>query len=505
MADNGRHYLEKSERNIVFRAVLDRSLNSNTANQLVEQLEKQADWLQVKILPGDDAFESIPELNEWTKKPANQMLLASVPISLELRPRNLLKSDFTPEQWATELRGQKGIAEVFYDKKAVDWLQRLARQTGSIRLALGGLLTGLGLIAAAFLGVAYGRIFRFPLQWQGGFGVALRGFWRPILSMCLSGVFALIPLAHVTWPLRFNFVGPGVSVSGSLAWIILAGILLGGTTWTSLYFSARRQSQPPRRLLTVSTLGAALCLSALAGTTVQAELPPPGSVPALPPDSLRPTTPDFALPDLTFDNSLYETSTTLKPLTDTRREELARQTQSEIDKMDKSVQYLKDWLTRTEQERARDLANRDLNRRKLEQARLEQTTAERVLKERYETLQNLHAALTAIQTHQSSTSSSLFAPQEQPRRQAVRSILIRETEHNFHMLEESDRPSVGRTRTKVNELLEDSNRLSTIEKLASHTPETIRQAMDHLTLKRQALADRLKLIQTAPRQIPPPA
>jgi hypothetical protein len=393
MADNGCHYLEKSERNIVFRAILDRSLNSNTANQLVEQLEKQAAWLQVKILPGDDAFESIPELNEWTKKPANQMLLASVPISLELRPRNLLKSDFTPEQWATELRGQKGIAEVFYDKKAVDWLQRLARQTGSIRLALGGLLTGLGLIAAAFLGVAYGRIFRFPLQWQGGFGVALRGFWRPILSMCLSGVFALIPLAacylaaYASTSLDLVFLSPG-----SLAWIILAGILLGGTTWTSLYFSARRQCQPPRRLLTVGTLGVALCLSALAGTTVQAELPPPGSVPALPPDSLRPTTPDFALPDLTFDNSLYETSTTLKPLTDTRREELARQTQSEIDKMDKSVQYLKDWLARTEQERARDLANRDLNRRKLEQARLEQTTAERVLKERYETLQNLHAA-----------------------------------------------------------------------------------------------------------------
>jgi hypothetical protein len=505
IADNGSHYLAKSEENIVFRAVLDRSVNQTTADRLARQLEETPEWRQVKALPGEDAFASIPELGDWTKKPANQLLLASAPISLELRPEGLFKSNLSPDEWAKELRSQKGVAEVFYDKDAVNWLQRLAKQTGSIRLAVSGLLAGIGLLAAAFLGVAYGRIFRFPVQWQAGFNAALRGYWRPILSMCLSGVFSLVLLAgfylaaYASTVLDLAFLSPG-----SMALLVLAGILYGWTLWFSLYYSARRQFPSSRRLLTVSTLGAALWISALAGAPVRAELPPPGSTPALPPDSLRPSTFNFALPDTPSDNSLYETSTTLKPLTDDRREELVRQTQSEMDKMDKSVQYLQDWLTRSEKERAQDLANRDLNRRKLEQAKLEQNTTERVLQDRYQTLQNLHAALTTVQTNQA-TSSSLFAPQVQPRRQAAQSILIQETEHNFHMLEENDRPAVGRARTKVNELIEESNRLATLEKIAGHSPDSIRQEMDRLKLKRQTLADRLKLIQTAPRQATAPA
>ncbi|HPS01424.1 MAG TPA: peptidoglycan DD-metalloendopeptidase family protein [Candidatus Sumerlaeota bacterium] len=503
IADNGSYYLALSEKNIVFRAVLDRSVDQAAAERLARQLEETPEWSQVKALPGNDAFASIPELSDWTKKPANQMLLSSVPVSLELRPKGFFASPLTPGEWAKGLRSQKGIAEVFYDEKAVGWLQRLAQQTGSIRLAVSGLLVAVGLLAAAFLGGAYGRIFRFPVQWRGGFKAALRGYWRPILSMCLSGVLALLLLAgfyvaaYSATVLDLAFLSPG-----SIALLVLAGVLEGWIAWLSLYFSARSQASASR-LVTVSMLGALLWITALAGAPVRAELPPPGSTPALPPDALRPTPPDLALPQVAFDNSLYETSTTLKPLTDARREELARQTQSEIEKMDKSVRYLEDWLARSEKERTQDLANRDLNHRKLEQAKLEQTTAERVLQERYETLQNLHAALTTVQTQ--ATSSSLFAPQAQPRREAAQSILVQETQHNFHMIEESDRPAVGRARTKVNELIEESNRLATLEKLAGHSPDSIRQEMDRLSLKRQTLADRLKLIQTAPRQATPPA
>jgi biotin carboxyl carrier protein len=504
IADNGSHYLALSEKDIVFRAVLDRSIDQAAAERLARQLEETPEWAQVKALPGNDAFASIPELSDWTKKPANQMLLASVPVSLELRPKGLFASDLTPEEWAKGLRSQKGIAEVFYDEKAVGWLQRLAHQTGSISRAVSGLLGVIGLIAAAFLGGAYGRIFRFPGQWRGGFNAALRGYWPSVLSMCLSGVLALLLLAgfyvaaYSATVLDLAFLSPG-----SIALLVLAGVLNGWVAWLSLYFSARRQASASR-LVTVSLLGALLWIVALPGAPVRAELPPPGSTPALPPDALRPTPPDLALPQVAFDNSLYETSTTLKPLTDARREELARQTQSEIDKMDKSVRYLEDWLARSEKERAQDLANRDLNRRKLEQAKLEQATAERVLKERYETLQNLHTALTTVQTNQATT-SSLFVPQAQPRREAAQSILVQEAQHNFHMLEDSDRPAVGHARTKVNELIEESNRLATLEKLAGHSPDSIRQEMDRLSLKRQTLADRLKLIQTAPRQATPPA
>jgi murein DD-endopeptidase MepM/ murein hydrolase activator NlpD len=510
LENNVRAFAERQASSIVFRVVLKKGVTQVTAEELALKWRDSGDWDAATVTLADDVFQKIPELEHWMNEAANRLLVTTMPVTVDLQPAGLLTGRADPARLAASLEGNPEVDHVFFDEDGMRWLLHLGGMAADVGLPLRVLFLCLALVGSLVAGIALARAASPESTWVAPDREPSRAAevaaWLPVASgvvatTALAGVQLLV---HAESSLTVVFL-----TAGQGFFLVFAGLVLAVVTEI-----ARRFGTPGSHFAAQVLLIGLLAWGAAAHpATVQAAATTvrPAASPTVAP--LASPEPVAATPEGAADTSatLGADGSALPPaslesltgaadlgaLTMRQRDDLLTTCRGEIELRNKTEQYLRECMTRTNEERARDERSETVSRQKLVAARRDLDVFQRSLSQRYDALRSLRAGLLAAAGVPTVPTGDLAGGAARSRRTVAQCLLTGEARQALSLLD-NDRGHFSDARKGVTSLENEERRLEILRTHARQSPEEIRAEIERSRQETLALRAREALILSAP-------
>lgn len=506
LENNVRAFAEHQSPSIVFRVVLKKGVTEQTAEELALKWRDSGDWDAATVTLADDVFQNIPELEQWMGAGANRLLVTTMPVTVDLQPAGLLTGRADPTRLAASLEGCPEVDRVFFDEDGMRWLLRLERAASEVGLPLRVLFLCLALVGSLVAGIALARAASPGSTWvaperEPGRAAQVAA-WLPVAS----GVVATTALAGVQLLVNAESSLTAIFLTtGQGFFLVFAGLVLAVVTEIARRFGTPRPHFAIQALLTaLLALGATTHAfpAQAAATTVTAA----SAEAAAPAGSAGDTSATLgadrsALPPSTLDS--LTGAANLGTLTMRRRDELLTACRDDIDRRNKTEQYLRECMTRTSEERALDERNETVSRQKIVAARRDLDVFQSALSQRYDTLRALRSGLLDAAGVPTVPAGDLAGGAARSRR-AVAQHLLAGGAHQALSLLDNDRDHFRDARKSVTALENEERRLEILRTHARQSPEEIRAEIERTRQEILALHAREALILAAPAAPEPP-
>jgi Peptidase family M23 len=452
---------------------------------LADMWESDSNWKRADVVETEQAFENLEGLSAWLDEEGNRGILAGMPQVVDLVPRKVLDTRSRAENLARELEDVSEVESVVYDRDGIGWLVGV---TGGWRDAEGILRIALPLatlVLALLLGWTHSILFPYPSKSRGGWLGMLGTHWVSVAILAVCGL-AAVALTTCLCGMAYSLTNLNVEflTLSQIVMLLVLGAVAG--VLTSVARFGLGQWMAPRVGIR-ATAGLALFIL------------PCISAPALA-DTADALSVESALPALDSD-AAFDLVGGLDNLNEEHRERLQKGCDRQIEKVDRLVRYLEEWMELTEEERHLDARNTEVQARKLKVALLELEASESQVAKRRRTLRGLSEALAPAHA----LAPGPIVPGNGDSRALYRTaqrLIARRADRALGLLD-SDRAKLDTARSDAARLTEDSERLEAFGRSQKQTPEAILSERDRLLNERQTWVRRRDLLSATPQALAP--
>ncbi len=477
-------YLQTRAKSITFIAQLQPGLTSEQTGTLSAALKNSELWRSADIKTLPDIFKDDPAFESWLNDPDTNIILDEIPPVIILQPANPF-SKARPADYAADLDRPNLITRFQVDETAFINLRSNHRQIGSNIIIAQIASAVCALILALFFGYTHARLFRLAAVP----GSAVRFLTVGLLAA--SGVLSLI-IAAIVWAYLYfaTTFAAGFLTPWQIITILIGGVLLSQTAWQLRRLLDRTIASKGHNFHTAATLFP-LLLVLLTTTPFAAAQSPALPTPAPPKPALPPS--DRSEP--------YS----LSAKTSAERDAKTQTIKNAIKEKKREIQYLRQWLQRTREERALDTRNLTNTSKRLQEAQNALELAQNELQKRQEKIRAIQRSAAQIQTRRLTriTQNDLT---KKPKAD-IATAAIRDTGiQAFHMLKQ-DRQSIEINRQKVQSLSLELGRLKAFTRYAQSDPDELRDEISRLESQLIRLQSGISILQAKPEPLitPTPA
>ena len=506
-------YLDGLSRDVVFRVLLKPDVRPADATRLSEEWLKNGNWRSIRVAPAIENLSKIEELSKWVSDAKNRDLLDQLPPSIELRPRNILSSSVNPVRLSAELRSVAEVEQVFYDSEGVVWMREVSQNWRSIEICLllaFSIIALLGAVGAGWIShklnatselltheIPNGGKLKFILACSSGL-IALIALGILVALFQLStGIFISFPGLIPSAILLAAGVALGMLSAGSRLWmksrlarIVLPIVIVFALATTVGARSASQRVKSSRSSYSSSTTKDRKSVGRKStesksrmGTmnldSVGSRLPSPIEVtpdaPALPPQK-------------------EALDAGLSAATPEERDRLLQKYSDEIKNREQSINYLDQWLERSDENRQLDQQNTQSSQMKSEMTKLALEYSRKALLEHQDSARRFCVALA---DSQSSTLGDPIGADDHSRRSLVSWLLINAANQSLFLLD-VDRQELDKNEGAAQQSEAEQARLDFFSKYAGLGTNDIQNERRRLEADRVNLIQKRTLLQAAP-------